>query len=459
MKFKYLAVAAAVAAVSSQSFALTVAQTSAAQVLFHLSGSSALQKVVENAIKSNCVAGTETQFKGLLGTPAASTTDLSNGSSQNIYSCTVSTPNAWGAAYNGKSIAIYLNTLGSAFGVFPVAASSATSFASIATCSDSTAATNPLTCTGIVSVVPDAGLSDLEPTAFNDASNHPLAGGVITGADLFPGAKVTSASFASSTIAAVQTFGLVVNTTLYNALQADQGLTATAGVPSISASAFATIAAPGYSAQAAPAPSDWTPLFTNGGGVPSNQVNLCLRLPGSGTRASSNAFFLHSPFSSLPQKWATSTTDNYGTIDQNVAAGYAVAEYDNTTAVLNCVTGVAAGGYAIGIASTDRDLTGTGASFVKLDQQTPNASAAKLGLYPYVYEAYYNVSKGATDAAFANAFGAAFANPTNISGLTAASLNGVMAAVANCTAPYAAGSPCSHVTRKGDSRAYLQYAQ
>lgn len=463
MKLRHIAVAAALAAAGSSSFATTTYN-------FHLSGSSALQKVVAKAIANNC--SSLTTLTGLLGSAAAGPQDNANGQSQTLYVCTVSSTSTWGSTYQNNIVNIFMNTQGSAYGVFPVAYGLAIPFIDPSTCGTST-------CTGVLNSAPDAGLSDLEPTMFNDLSNHPVdptVGGAYSAAHPAPAGtvypklfstytKVTPSLFASSKIAAVQTFGLAVNNQLLADLQADQGLTSSQ-IPTISASAFATIYAPGYSTGTL---GDWTPLFTNGFGTPSNQVNICSRLPGSGTRASAQAFFLQSPFSNFSQSFATAAADNTGadttmsqTIGQNNPGTYEIGEYDNSGGVTGCLTAAnAAGGYAIGLLSTDRASGGTaGFTFVNLDGSVANASAAKVGKYQWVYEAYYQVSKTAADAGFANAFGNSFKTPANISALGSPSTNGVMAAVANCTAGYSGvNAVCSHVTRNGNSKAILQYAQ
>lgn len=469
MKLRHIAIAAACVFAGSSSFAATTYS-------FHLSGSTALQKVVAKAIANNCTSVTTLQ--GLLGSPAAGVADNANGQSQTLYKCSVSPTSSWGATYQNNNVNIYMNTQGSAFGVFPVAYNLAIPFILLSSC-------GATTCNAVESVAPDAGLSDLEPTMFNDLSNHPVdpsVGGAYSSSNPAPAGtvyptlfasytNVSAAQFASSKIAAEQTFGLAVNNQLLAALQADQGLSTTQ-IPTVSSSAFATIYAPGYGLGL----SNWTPLLTNGGGVPGNQVNICSRLPGSGTRASAQAFFLQAPFSSLPQSFATAANDNTGndttlsqTIGQNNAGAYEIGEYDSSSGVVGCLAlANASAGYAIGLLSTDRAsgniaqgaTANNGFTFVNLDGSVPNASAAKIGKYQWVYEAYYQVSKTAADAGFANAFGNAFKTPANISALGAPSTNGVMAAVANCTAGYSGvNAVCSHVTRGGDARSALFYAQ
>lgn len=476
MKLHHIAIAAACAAVGSSAFATTFN--------FHVSGSSALQKVVAQSITNNCSA--VTTLKGLLGSAAAGALDNANGQAQTLYVCTVSPTSSWGATYQNSTLNIYMNTQGSAFGVFPVAYGLAIPFIDPSSCGAST-------CTGVVNVAPDAGLSDLEPTAFNALSNHPVdptaagtypAGTTAPAGTVFPKlfanlTKVTPALFTSSKIAAVQTFGLAVSDQLLADLQADQGLSSSQ-IPTVSSSAFTTIYTPGYSQ----ALGNWQPFFTGtlaAGSSVNNQVNICSRLPGSGTLASAQAQFLQAPFSSTVQAFATAAVDNTGTdttlsqtIGQNNQGTYEIGEYDNSGAVTGCLqTASTNGAYAVGLISTDRasgnvspgDVVSGVATpqhftFVNLDGSVPNASAAKVGKYQWVYEAYYQVSKTAADAGFATAFGNAFKTPANITALGAPSTNGVMAAVANCTLPYTGNNAvCSHVSRSGVSSSSLQYQQ
>jgi len=452
MKLRHIAIAAVCAAAGSSTFAAD----------FYLSGSSALQKVVAKSIANNC--STLVTYAGLNGSPASGPLDNANGQSQTLYTCTAAASNSWGLA-SGTVFNISLNTQGSAYGVFPVAANSAISFIDPASCNGTT-----FTCNAVLQHAPDAGLSDLEPTMFNDASNHPVAAfagapaGTVFPKQFASAPTITTSSFASSKIAATQTFGLAVNNKLLADLQADQGLSPTQ-IPTVSSSAFATIYAPGYGLGL----SSWAPFFTNGGGTPGNQVNICSRLPGSGTRASAQAFFLQAPFSKYLQSFATSAVDNTNdatllgdSVGQNVSGIYAVGEYDNSAAVVGCITNTVAGGYAIGLLSTDRASGGTANfTFVNLDGSVPNASAARFGKYQWVYEAYFQVNKaGSANQSFANAFYNAFKTPANITALGAPSTNGVMAAASNCTGANVNNAVCSHVSRSnGNARAALTYAQ
>ena len=455
MQLRHIVIAAACAAAGSSAFSAD----------FYLSGSSALQKVVAKAIANNC--SPLTTFPGQNGSPAAGPLDNADGQSQTRYVCTAASGNSWGVTA-GTVFNIYMNTQGSAYGVFPVAGNTAINFIDPTTCTGAPTGTGTATtCTGVALHTPDAGLSDLEPTMFNDASNHPVAatnnapaGTVFS--KLFVGQTVSPSSFASSKIAAVQTFGLAVNNALLAALQADQGLSSTQ-IPTVSSSAFATIYSPGYETSGL----GWTPLLPNSSAtVQQNQVNICSRLPGSGTRASAQAFFMQVPFSNFAQPFGTSAADNSDStflgdsVGQNNAGGYAIGEYDNSAAVAGCVTGASSGAFAIGLLSTDRASGGSNNfTFVNLDGSVANASAARFGKYQWVYEAYFNVNKGSSNQTFANSFYNAFKTPANITALGSPSTNGVMAAVLNCGGANVNNAVCSHVSRGGNARSALIYAQ
>lgn len=459
MKLHHIAIAAVCAAAGSSTFAAD----------FYLSGSSALQKVVAKYISNNC--SSLTTFPGQNGSAAAGPLDNADGQSQTRYVCTAGAGNAWGVT-TGTVFNIYLNTQGSAFGVFPVAANTAIGFIDPATCNGApTGSGTATTCTGVVQHAPDAGLSDLEPAMFNDISNHPVAAtnnapAGTTFSKLFVGQTITGSSFSapgSSKIVAAQTFGLAVNNALLAALQADQGLSGSQ-IPTVSSSAFASIYSAGYELTGL----GWTPLLPNSSAtVQQNQVNICSRLPGSGTRASAQAFFLQLPFSTFNQSFGTSAGDNQDStflgdsVGQNASGGYAIGEYDNSAAVVGCLTGAQSGAFAIGLLSTDRASGGTANfTFVNLDGSVPDAAHARVGKYQWTYEAYFNVNKFGPNTTFSNAFYNGLKTPAAIGALGAPVTNGVSGAVLNCGGANVNNPVCSHVTRSnGNARAALTYAQ
>jgi hypothetical protein len=445
MKFRFVAIAAACAAISGQANALTVAQSQAAQLKLFISGSSALQRVIEGILTQNCGAGTLTQFRGLSTSAAGGTNDTSNGQSNNIYSCTI-TGSDFGAANVGKTIMLVKREAGgSAQGVFPVASNANVNFMDISTCTD-----GANTCTGLVATKPDAGVSDLEPTAFNNSVNRPTA---------FNGQSVTNSQYATGTPRAVaeQVFGLVVNDQLYADLQTDQGLAST-DVPSVSSSAFTSLYSGGYLGSGL----GWTPLLTNNTGTRlQSQINICSRGLGSGTRATAQIHFLQSPNNVVPVAFGVPVVENTATAIGSTTGAYFISEESSSGNVVSCVNkanAAAVNGYAIGLVSADRDLTGTGAKFVKLDNQLPSSSVAKIGKYQWVFEAFYQVNKLAPNLAIAQAFGTAFANPANIAAITATGvLNGIMATPENCAAASSTSAVCSRVSRNQDSRTPLVF--
>lgn len=467
MKLRYLAIAAACAAVSGHAMALDKATTIAVPAAnqLYIAGSSALQKVIEGVLSQNCAAGTFTNFKSLA---ASFPPDTSNGNSYNIYSCTLNAVNDFGNL--AGNIAVYKREAGgSAQGVFPVAFPAANAaqikFLDINSCTD-----GANTCTSVITNrAPDAGVSDLEPVAFNFTVNQPTA---------FAGQKVINSNFDAvkpPKAVAVQVFGLIVNDGLYADLQADQGLPPS-GQPSVSSAAFTTLYLPGFGLTGL----GWTPLLKTGAKLQS-QVNICSRVLGSGTRATAQVQFLQSPYNALASAFAVPSIDNTpGAIKGASTVGnYFVSDESTAGNVGGCVAlANASGGYSVGITSTDR-VAPAGTKFVKLDNQIPSAqpaagptaqdpAQARNGEYPWVFESFYQINKTAPSLALARLFGTAFAKPDNIfaagAGANAPTLNGIMATPENCSGAIytdwvsaAERTVCSRVSRQQDSRTPLVF--
>jgi hypothetical protein len=451
MKFHHIAIAAC-AALSTQAYALNAADTLAAPTKLYITGSSALQAVIEGLLNQpgNCAPGSFTKFKGLAGS-AAGSGDTTDGNSHNVYSCTLQAGSDF-AAFTGNVTIIKREAGGSAQGVFPLAAAGATvPTATVAMIDLNSCTDTGNVCSAVANVVPDAGVSDLEPVAFNSSVNQPAA---------FVGQTVAANSFRSSTAVAQQVFGLIVNDTLYNDLAAAQG-TAT---PTVSKAAFASIFAGGYDA----ATLGWSP-FGKTLPLKTSQVNLCSRGIGSGTKATAQIFFLDLPYNVFGVGVQAALAGD-GVQGGTTAGSLRVTEESSSGNVVNCVKAAnATGGYSIGLVSADRDLTGTGTKFIALDGVAPGRAAAKEGLYQWVYESFYNVSKKVPNTAvtqFANAFGAAFRLPRNINAVSAAAQNGLMALPQNCSGATASDwtlaeevAACSRVTRNRDSRQPLRVAK
>ena len=154
MKLRHVAIAA-LAALSTQAFALDAATTAApATIKLYISGSSALQSVIEGLLRQNCAGATP------LGTAAIDGTFTRYSSADgNVYSCTTITNSDFGAAFDSKNVAVIKrDTGGSAFGVFPLASATTAAptatvpFIDVASCVD-----GALTCAGVVNLPPDAG--------------------------------------------------------------------------------------------------------------------------------------------------------------------------------------------------------------------------------------------------------------------------------------------------------------
>lgn len=459
MKLSHITIAAC-AAMSSQAFALDAATTQGipATNQLYISGSSALQSVIEGLLNpQNCVPSTYNRYRGLAGSPAG-IGDTTNGNSHNVYSCTLKSGSDF-PAFDNQNIAIIKREAGgSVFGVFPLLAG-ATPIAMIdlASCTDTGA--NAFTCNNTstaTAVQPQAGVSDLEPAAFTFSVNQPTA---------FLGATLPSPAFRSSTSVAEQVFALIVNDNLYNDLIAQPGSTTP---PSISSAAFASMFATGYNSQ----DLGWSPLGLTLPGV-TNQVNVCSRGVGSGTRATAQIQFLELPYNSGAPAVATPGTDNSpGSVrGGNAATTKFYSEESSSGNVVGCVAAAnASGGYSVGIVGADRDLTGTGTRFVNLDKQVAGRTAAKEGMYPWVFESFYQVNRNnvasTSTTLLANAFLSAFRKPVNINAVSAATANGLMATPANCSGLTAAAwvlpeevAACSRVSRNANSRLPLRFVK
>ena len=459
MKLHHIAIAA-LAALSTQAFALNAADTAAAPVKLYITGSSALQAVIEGMLNQpgNCLAGTYTKYKGLAGSPAGSG-DSSNGSSHNAYSCTLEVGNDFGSGFTGQNVAVIKREAGgSAQGVFPLYVSTGTPTTTVAMIDLTTCNDTDNTCNNTASVVPDAGVSDLEPVAFNASVNQPSA---------FAGQVVANSGFRSVSSVAEQVFALIGNDTLNNDLIA---LTGSASVPK---SAFASIFAASYNSL----DLGWLPFARNSSVSPAtflpgatNQVNVCSRAIGSGTRATAQIQFLDLPYNVLAASVAVPGGNTGGAVrGGNQAGAYFISEESSSGNVVGCVAAAnAGGGYAIGIVGADRDLTGTGTHFLSIDNVAPGRAAGKDGQYQWMYESFYNVSKKVASTSvtlFPNAFGAAFKLAKNINAVSAAAANGVMATPANCSGTTATAwvtdelAACARVSRNKDSRKPLAFAK
>lgn len=258
--------------------------------------------------------------------------------------------------------------------------------------------------------VPHAGLTDVDSNIWRGRGQFvPTPAAIATG-------WTTVATFAN------QGFGVAVSDSLYAALQTAQGLTGCAGnftpgacQPSISKAQYASIAA-----QSGGYHTDWSPILGTAGA--GKAVNLCRRVPTSGTQASSDVYFLESP--------CAKADPNNGflipaTAADTVSNQFVVTEGSSTGNVKSCLTNAStAGDFAIGVASLEnKPGTSDKWHFVKLDGVSPNLDANQKqatinGDYTFAYEqeALWRNDLDATRVAFMNALITKLADP-NLSNL------------------------------------------
>jgi len=382
---------AALAALSGQAFALnpaivTASEAAAAVNQLNLSGSSAAKGIILGLVKQNCQPTTFVNFTGptlVVNYPLPTSTTTISGSVGNVYACRVTATNDWGLAEDTVVVLNKRDFLGSGHGVFPVAQNATTEFTNISTCSDST-----FTCTGTTPKVPDAGISDAEPTLFNGSYNRPAA---FTSA-----APVATSDFGSVTTVFSQVFGVAITNKLAAEMQA-AGHTVdgtTTGVPSLSSTQVANLLSQSIKSQG------WKGITTV-----ANQgvgVNVCTRDIGSGTRAAANTVFLQNgvngllPFKAKPaQSNATAATD--------AAGKYFINEAGSGGGVVTClgnVNGLATNGYGIGLLTLGQG-TNSNYQFAAIDGVLPTRDNAKIGKYGFWVESSIQSNVNAAGVNFA----------------------------------------------------------
>lgn len=335
------ACALALAGVSGQALALGPGVTPDVQLF--ISGSSAQQKSLGALFGSFCKSGTlDTYF------------DNGGGKQFRAYFCTFDGANPRvPASLAGKNVLIHNRAKGgSAFGVLPVARAQAIDSmqVSAANCTSTGAATwsCDISAGKLVPRVPDGGVSDVEPAMFVPP-NVPPGGTAVTGADL---ANLT----VGSELAVV--FGVVVSNNT--------------PVSNLSRSQVASIFSGTY--------RDWHQVDP---AIPAGTpIQVCRRVPGSGTQAGAQAFFLNSPCSK------TGAVDFVTSALSDPVSGYTVSELPSTGDLLTCVNNAAAAGkMAIGISGIEKQPGPTDAyKYVSIDGIAPTVQDAATGKYDYWFE-------------------------------------------------------------------------
>lgn len=435
MKLRHIAAAAALAAIAGQASALTPAVMNAAATLkVYMSGASALKASIGGLFTQNCQASTLTTY--------TLTSDTGN---YTIYSCTLNTTNDF--ALGATNVMFQKRDAGgSGMGVYPVTNSTGIAFIDPTTCTGGASGTG--TCTGQTTVVPDAGVSDVEPAMFAAPANTPAE---------FVGSSIASGTVTVKPI--MQTvFGLAVSNALYLKLQADQGLAATVR-PNVPKDAVAMMLRLGYNAGS----YGWTTLLPNTtDGSQLSQVNICRRVNGSGTQTAANRFWLEYPLNSFVTMEPAGAGDSSAAAIGTTAGELFVSEGSGTSNVLTCLTSAnTAGAYAIGHVSLENAETAAW-KFVKVGGQEPARDQAKVGKYGYFVESTCQIRNAVTGTklTFLNAFCNGAASPTNLQSLTTAVQNGVMTPPSNPACPGTvapATTFCSKVTRNGNTAEFPSF--
>jgi hypothetical protein len=318
---------------------------------------------------------------GQLCGAAASTTVYRNGTAVTRIVCPSAVPGVAGTLDFS-----YDNTTGSYLGIGPVAGNpgQTTARVNLSTCSGTgtetisgkTVAVRSCTGNEATRVRPSIGNADVEPALFQ-LNNLPAG----AGAPVAGGIGRTEGAFGIS-------FGIVVSQALYQALQADQGLTPgavdEANRPSLSSAQVLGMSTSNGGALN----TDWTSLFVNAAPAAANApVTWVRRVRGSGSQATFNAVLLNyvcSPAGAPPSAAADSTPTHI------------VQEFGNTGGQLGAIASTT--DYRAGFASRENSDAGVNWKFVKLDGVFPSKANVRSGKYKWMAEQVLTLRSGATPA-------------------------------------------------------------
>lgn len=323
------------------------------------------------------------------------------GNNSRGYACTLS--QQLGNFAPGTAVVIYKrDQSGSAAGIGPVNDQVANARLQIdASCTRVAANPSPVAdiqkqsynCASTANQIPDVGLADVEPARFTDSIN------LTTGA-IAPGtANLTPRAIAQGI------FGVVVNPTLYRALQVAQGLQVVdvpanqaawtaadiANIPSLP-STFITTAFTGRLAggPAASQKRGWNLVLPNDNSAASKTINILRRVEGSGTQAASNLFFLAG---ATPLGCANVNGASCSSAAISVStSSNAVQEFDSSGGLEGgFATADSLGAYAIGVLGRENNPLADPANpkayrYVKIDGVAPVTSEAQVGNYRFIYE-------------------------------------------------------------------------
>lgn len=275
MKIKLLS--AAVMAVAAGN-AMAIAPNVTPDLTLNISGATAVDKQIENYINQICDTNTLDTF-------------VSVGGGATAFFCTV--PAANSGLASDQNVLFRKESGGSSTGVEPVTNALTVDGIDLSTClddgssfADAIAGDNQWGCSGTFIQVPSqVGISDVEPELFKISANGSKS------------VNLTPPGGLSVSPVNAQTFGIVVSPGLRDALQAAQGLTVgsddVADMPSLSSNVIANIFAGNVGTWDELQDGTGTGIHAAAGlAAIDNQVNICVRTPGSGTQAQFNAFYM-----------------------------------------------------------------------------------------------------------------------------------------------------------------------
>jgi hypothetical protein len=467
----HLIAAAAALTAAGAAQALTPTQIAAARSAgtlkeVRIAGASALRLSVAAYMKEACDASTMHVIWN----------SNSEGTNHRAYSCNLGVQQGNYAA--GTPVLVYKRDQGgSGQGVNPIARQEDQTHMRVvddATCTTINGGATPVgagspavpnyicTATETLGIKSDAGISDVEPALLQAAANLP------SGTTALSTAEVGSMDVAPLVQAL---FGVVVNTKAYRALQEAQGIIAPGAalrdvpadqstwtqadidsIPSLPIS-FVRAAFTGQLLGGAPNNAQkrgWNIVIptTVDANVMTKTMNICRRTEGSGTQATSNAFFANNPCGPTTGAYynplgVSGSAGNATTTNATVAAApVLVQEGTSAGQVEDCVgrdVNVAADGdgtgYAIGYLGREANPLRAGGDlqyrYVKLDGAAPVRNVAKAGGYPVVFEATMQWNKtrvpaGSDLAAFLGALRNGFGSPTGLASVDSDTQQGVM---------------------------------
>jgi hypothetical protein len=255
------------------------------------------------------------------------------------------------------------------------------------------------TCAGVTPALAHAGFSDVEPSLL-EATIHGGSNRKVTDLD--------AAGFVQNI------FGVAVNKKLYLALQKAQGLVAAGATaidedeakqPSLPKS-FVTGALTTQLFGSTTAKKGWNLVVPSSvdSNVDNKSVNVCRRVPTSGTQAASNVYFTNNPCGGTAN--AHTPAPGSLTATPTVLGGLVVRQNSGSgdvEACLRTLDNLSGDGYALGVLGREnnplpKDASGNliedkGYRFVKLSGAAPTRAAAINGDYDFVVESTMQWSK------------------------------------------------------------------